>query len=252
MKRIATLTTICIIMIAPATFGAFISDDDTIVSLTKQAVLIVVGKITSVESVQPDMNRAKFYRDVTINVSEVLKGKPNINDETVRFRIDGGTGIDPRTGKSLAEHLSTNIEFPVGDEMILFIHKRTWGRGWPFYDGLYPIMYPFPPQIVDAQVNGKSYTVAQFQLGFFEDKYTMNIPTETAFRFIRAAAKAPDETSLLEDKIRPIQAINMERLRNPPPVESLKFLDMLDTELTKIEALITEKEAQNENPQDSK
>ena len=246
MKRFATLTTICLMMIAHTTSGAFISDDDTIVSLTKQAVLIVAGKITNVQSVQPDMSRAKFYRDVTINVSEVLKGKPNINEKTVQFRIDGGTGIDPRTGKSLTEHLSTNIEFPVGDEMILFIHKRTWGRGWPFYESLYPIMHPYPPQIVDVQANGNTHTVVQFRLGFFEEKYTMNIPTETAFRFIRAAAKAPDETSLLEEKIRPIQAINMERLRNPVPIESPKFIAMLEDELTKIEALIAEREAQTE------
>ena len=248
MKRIAMLSIIFLMVIVQTTFGAYVSDDDTIVSVTKQAVLIIAGKVTSVESVQPDMSRGKVYRDVTITVSEVLKGKPNIDDQTVRFRIEGGTGIHPMNGRVFTEYLSTNIEFPIGDEMILFIIKRTWANGWPFYDGLFPIMHPFPPQIVDVTANGNTQTVAQFQLGFFEEKYTMNIPTETAFRFIRAAAKAPDATSLLEEKIRPIQALNMERMRNPPLIEDAKFIAMLDAELTRIEALIKEMEAQDENP----
>lgn len=40
----------------------------------------------------------------------------------------------------------------------------------------------------------------------------------------------------------------MERLRNPVLIESPKFLAMLDKELTKIEALIKERAAQDENP----
>ena len=190
------------------------------------------------------MSRGKVYRDVTIAVSEVLKGKPNINDETVRFRIGGGTGIHPMTGRVYTEYISTNIEFPVGDEMILFIRKRTWGDGWPFYDGLYPMMYPLPPRIEQVKADEQTYQVAKFRLAFFEEKYSMNIPVETAFRFIKAAVKAPDEVSLLEEKIRPIQAINMERLRAPNPIESPKFLAMLREELTKIESLIKEGEAQ--------
>ena len=109
------------------------------------------------------------------------------------------------------------------------------------------MMYPFPPQIGQVNVDGQTHTVAQFRLAFLEEKYSMNLPVETAFRFIEAAVKAPDEVSLLEEKIRPIQAINMERLRNPKPIESPKFLAMLEEELTKIEALIKEREAQNKN-----
>ena len=248
MKTRITLTSLLLLTLSvPAVFGIYIVGEDTIVRQTKEAVLIVAGKVSDVQYVQPDMSIFRVYTDVTLDVSEVLKGEPNIDEKTVRFRLAGGVGFHPLIGEESRDVISTNMEFPVGEEMILFIIKRTWGNGWPFYNGLYPMMYPVPPQIEQVNVDGQAHTVAQFWLAFFEEKYTMNIPVETAFRFIRAAAKAPDETSLLEEKIRPIQARTMERLRNPPPIESPKFLGMLDEELTKIELLIKERETQDEN-----
>ena len=249
--QIFSLISLLLLTLAvPAALGIYIAGEDTIVKQSKESVLIVAGTITGVQYVQPDMSKFRVYTDVTMEVSKTLKGEPNINDETVRFRIGGGVGIHPMDGEVYEYHISDNMEFAIGDKMILFIVKRTWGLGWPFYDGLYPKMYPYPPQIVDAQVNGQTQTVAQFRLGFFNERYTMNLPVETAFRFIEAAVKAPDEISLLEEKIRPIQASTMERLQNPPAIESPNFLGMLNEELATIEALIKEREAQNEE-QDS-
>ena len=251
--RIFSLTSLLLLTLAvPAALGIYLEGEDTIVKQTKEAVLIVAGKITDVQYVQPDMSKFRVFTDVTMDVSRVLKGEPNIDDRTVRFRIGGGIGIHPVNGEVCEYEISDNLEFITGDEMILFIIKRTWGNGWAFYKGLYPTMYPLPPRIVDATANGQTQSVAQFHLGFFREKYTMNLPVEIAFRFIEAAVKAPDETSHLEEKVRPIQAITMARLQDPPAIESQKFLDMLDEELTKIEALIKEREAQDENAEGNK
>jgi hypothetical protein len=217
-------------------FGIFLSGDNTLVSQTKQAVLIIAGKVSDIQYVYRD----DIYTDVTITVSKTLKGQPNIDKNTVRFRIEGGVW-----GNTLSE-ISTVPKFKVGQELILFLEKRTWGTGWSFYDGLYPLVYPPYPKINTLKENGKEYTVAHFYLAFFKEEYLLKLPLDVAFRLIENAVKAPEEVALLEEKIRPIKDIWKPENRRKQQVESPEFLLMLESELTKIETKIKEKESRIE------
>ena len=217
-------------------FGIFLSGDNTLVSQTKQAVLIIAGKVSDIQYVYRD----DIYTDVTITVSKTLKGQPNIDKNTVRFRIEGGIW-----GNTLSE-ISTVPKFKVGQELILFLQKRTWGTGWSFYDGLYPLVYPPYPKINTLKENGKEYKVAQFYLAFFKQEYLLKLPLDVAFRLIENAVKAPEEVALLEEKIRPIKDIWKPENRRKQQVESPEFLLMLESELTKIETKIKEKESRTE------
>jgi hypothetical protein len=215
-------------------FGIFLSGDNTLVSQTKQAVLIIAGKVSDIQY----LYRGDIYTDVTITVSKTLKGQPNIDKDTVRFRIEGGIW-----GNTLSE-ISTVPKFKVGQELILFLQKRTWGTGWSFYDGLYPLVYPPYPKINTLKENGKKYKVAHFDLT--KQTYLLKLPLEVAFRLIEYAVKAPEEVALLEEKIRPIKDIQKPENRGKQQVESPEFLSMLELELTKIEAKIKEKESRTE------
>ena len=134
----------------------------------------------------------------------------------------------------------------MGQELILFLEKRTWGTGWSFYDGLYPLVYPPYPKINTLKENGKEYTVAHFYLAFFKEEYLLKLPLDVAFRLIENAVKAPEEATRLEEKIRPIKDIQKPENRGKQQVESPEFLSMLELELTKIEAKIKEKESRTE------
>ena len=244
MKTKTILTSLLLlIFVVPNVFGSFLRLDGTLVSQTKQAVLIVAGKITDVHS---DHYYGAIFTDVTITVSKVLKGKPNIDKNTVRFRIPGGESAGEGSWHSNV------IDFPKGGEGIFFIIKRTWGNGWPYYDGLYPIMHPLYPQIrrVFNIKDGKTSEIARFHLHFYEEDYDMYLPVELAYRFIETAVKAPEEVSLLEEKIRPIQARPIQdlvKLRRKRKVESPNFLSMLDSELTIIEKIIKQRETNSAN-----
>ena len=235
MKTRITLTSLLLHLTLTAVnvFGSFyIPADDTIVGRTKRSVLIVAGEVTDVQS---DHLYGAIYTDVTITVSKVLKGEPNIDKHTVRFRVEGGTSAGE------GEFVSTVREFPIGDELILFIYKRDW-RDWA-YDGLYPMMHCYP-EIVTEQVDGQTHKFVWFHLSFFRDRYSMKLPVELAFRFIESAEKTPEAVALLEEKIRAIKDIQAKEHE----VSSAMFLSMLEWELTKIEARIKAKESRDKPP----
>lgn len=242
---IAMLTVTCLTLAPQKVFGSFLVGDDTIVSQTKRAVLIVAGNVSDIQYVQPNSNIARVYTDVTINVSNTLKGTPNIDEDTVRFRIEGGIGIHPLNGRTFIEEVSTVQEFRRGQELILFLEKRTLDDWSKFYGGLYPLMYPPYPKIDKVQVNGEEYKIARFHLAFFHESYRLNIPVDIAFRLIDNAIKAPEDLSLLEEKIRPLKDTTFAKNQGQE-VEPEKFLSMLRTELAKIETKIAEREAADE------
>jgi hypothetical protein len=225
-------------------FGVILSGDYTLVNQTKKAVLVVAGEVSDIQYVQPDLSKGDIYTDVTITVSETLKGKPNIEKNTVRFRIEGGIGIDPLTGKVIGSLLSDVPTFELGQELVIFLEKRWWDE-WTFYDGLYPSVYP-PASVYTLKENEKEYQVAQFLLAFFEQDYLLKLPLNVAVRLIQDAIKAPEEVALLEKKIREIKDIRKPENRVKQKVESSDFLLMLESELTQIEQIIKERERNNE------
>lgn len=227
-------------------FCSILADDYTIVNQTYKAVLIVAGKVSDIQYVQPDLNIGNIYTDVTITVFKTLKGEPNIDKNTVRFRIEGGIGIDPLTGEMIGSSLSHVPTFEMGQELIIFLQKRWWDA-WPFYDGLYPLIYPHAiASIYTLKEKEKEYKVAQFHLAFFEQPYLLNLPLDLAFRFIQNAVKAPEEVTILEKEIREIKDLRKKENQKKQKVESTEFLSMLQSELTKIEEIIKEKERNNE------
>ena len=243
MKTRITLTNLllCLTLTVANVFGSFYRpDDDTIVGRTRDSVLIVAGKVTDLQYVEPDGRGV--YTDVTITVSKVLKGEPNIDDQTVRFRVEGGIMED-----GFALWVSTVSEFPIGDELIFFIQRQTW-RSWA-YDGLYPMMHCYP-KIVTEQVDGQPHEIVRFDLKFFGDEYSINLPVELAFRLIENAIEAPEAVALLEGKIRAIKDIQKEKIRAIKDTQrkehevesSTMFLSILEWELTQIEARIKNKD----------
>ena len=232
-KAILASLFLCLALTTQKGFGSYFVGNDTLVSQTKQAVLIVAGKVSDIQYVY----RGNIYTDVTITVSKTLKGQPNIDKNTVRFRIEGGIW-----GNTISE-ISTVPKFKMGQELILFLQKRTWGTEWSFYDGLYPLHPPYP-RINTLKESGKEYKVAQFYLALFKERYRLKLPVKVAFRLIEYAVKAPEEIALLEEKIRPIKDIRKPENQGKQKVESSEFLSMLESELTKIEGKIKEKKTE--------
>ena len=234
----------CLAVIPAKGLCIILSGDYTLVNQTEKAVLIVAGSVSDIQYVQ--LNNGHIYTDVTITLSKILKGQPNIDEDTVRFRIEGGIGIHPVNGKTVRSFVSDIPTFKVGQELIIFLQRRTWGDGWSFYDGLYPLIHPPYPKISTQEENGEEYKVAQFYLALFRQKYRLKLPVEVAFRLIENAVKAPEDVALLEAEIRPTKDIQRSENQGEQQVESPEFLSMLESKLTEIEAKIRERESASE------
>ncbi len=236
---------VCLTLFTEPGLCAFVAGDNRLVSQTEKAVLIVAGKVSDIRYVQPDLEIARVYTDVTIGVSKTLKGKPNIDENTVRFRLEGGKGIHPLNGRVFGSNVSTTPTFKLDAEVILFIVKRIDDRWSSFYDALYPSVYPPYPTVKTHQQDGNEVKVVSFRLGFYSEKYVLNIPVDLAFRLINMAIKAPEDVAVLEEMIRPIKDIYKPENRSLQ-IESPNFISMLKSELTKIEEKVKEQEAQDE------
>ena len=224
-KLLLMLPFSCPVLFTQAVFGSFLAVDATLVSQTEQAILIVAGKVSDIHYVD---YRGEIYTDVTMSVSKMLKGKPNIDEKTVRFRIEGGrkavSGVRP---------------FKLGQQLILFLKKSTHWLVFNRYDGLYPLMSRPYPQIGKVPATGAK--IARFSFYFDKQEYRLNIPLDMTYRLIDAAIKAPDDVDSLEEQIRAIKAVETPENRGEW-VEPKAFLLMLESELTKIEKKIKERE----------
>ena len=65
--------------------------------------------------------RGRITTDVTIAVTETIKGTPNINNNKVKFMIQGGQAFNPATGKQKDLIITSVPKFAVNDEVLLFM-----------------------------------------------------------------------------------------------------------------------------------
>ena len=89
--------------------------------------LVVKGEVSSIDyvvrqGVMPDGGGA-FTTDITLDVDDVVKGTPNAGEDTVKFMILGGEGLDPQSGKPWRLIVSDQPKFAVDEEVVVFLKK---------------------------------------------------------------------------------------------------------------------------------
>ena len=87
--------------------------------------LIVKGRVTALEGVFRENIRGKITTDVTVTVTETIKGTPNINSNKVKFMIQGGRAVNPATGKTEGLVDTSAPKFRINDEVLLFMVNST-------------------------------------------------------------------------------------------------------------------------------
>ena len=87
--------------------------------------LIVKGRVTALEGVFRENIGGKITTDVTVTVTETIKGTPNINKTQVKFMIEGGAAVNPATGKTQRLFVTGLPKFAVNDEVLLFMVNST-------------------------------------------------------------------------------------------------------------------------------
>ena len=104
-----------------------LNENYALLKMVEECDLVVAGRVSSIdyvvrESVLPD-GRGALTTDITVSVDQVLKGKPNGGEGTVKFMILGGRSVHPETGKRVRMSVSGVPEFTVDEEMLVFLKQ---------------------------------------------------------------------------------------------------------------------------------
>lgn len=199
-------------------------------SYVKMSNTIVVGRVTDIDFVVRPKVDPEITTDFTITVVQVLKGTPNAGNNKVKFTQRGGEYTNQETGKRLKVHLSSQPEFRVGEEILLFLYKGqgNYYKDYP-HDRLQVLRGPYGKlRIRDNKVN--------MVYGMPDDSLKgVELPLEVALKLIEAADKDNDAVKPLENEMKAemVRFVGsnkqlgqglIERLKN----ESKKIIDKAD------------------------
>ena len=167
--------------------------------------LVVKGKVSSIDhvvrqGVMPDGGGA-FTTDITIDVDQALKGTPNASEDTVKFMIMGGEGVDSRTGKPLRLIVSHQPDFDVDEEVVVFLKK-----GDPDDDGSFAKNFPHGRYRLVAGKYGKrpieNGNITMLYGDVDNPTKPVEMPVELALKLGKAFQKDKPAAILLENVIK--------------------------------------------------
>ena len=172
----------------------------------KRAELVFIGTLTGTE--YGTNGTRGFLTDLTFRVDRLIKGEPNIDEDTVKFCIPGGIGLDPVSGEEI-RHWSTmgeafaNLE--VDSTFILMLRENEAIASWmPRRNGLYPVSPSHGVwSVTTKKVNGvPDYYVHMWVTGSERLKtHFLAIPLETFVELLDASITYGDGVDPIADLI---------------------------------------------------
>ena len=204
MKRFAVLASIIGLSVTLCLSNAFGWDSKyrksfALSSFAEIAEIIVVGRVVQKDFVQrvvrPNLGE-HTTTDITVEVTQVVKGTPNAGKKKVKFMYLGGVSTDPVTGDSIEEIHTDEPEFSVGEEILLFLYKPNTKDY---------ALYPHGAVQVLRGNYGKKRIVDDTIMTLYamEDDRLQPVilPLELAIKLIKAADKDKEKVELLEKNI---------------------------------------------------
>ena len=168
-------------------------------SFAETCEIIVVGRVVQkdyVERVLDPADGQQTTTDITVAVTEVVKGTPNAGKKKVKFMYLGGVYTDPIEDVEIQVIHTDQPEFSVGEEVLLFLNKRTTERYalWPH--GRFTVhRRDFGKKLI---VNNEIMTVYAMEDDCLKP---VVLPLALALKLLKAADKDKEKIELLEQDI---------------------------------------------------
>lgn len=182
-------------------------------NMVKHTDLIVHGKVVDTEFVFREHITSKYTTDITIAVDSVVKGTPNINKNTVKFMIEGGSGIHPRTGADLTVEAGHSPDFEIGETVLLFLRKSKRVEMNIPHDGYYVFYGRLGKRKVERNKVSIPYTFKRYIIDEYDGELTgkyidtkkyIKLPVDLVIDIGKASLESYDSVVPLEDKIREV------------------------------------------------
>ena len=166
-------------------------------NLVELSDLIVVGRVTQKDFVRRQNIEGEITTDVTVTVTEVVKGTPNAGTQQVKFIYLGGEYIDPITGELCVVTLTHEPEFSVDEEILLFLYNADGTRyeNYP-YDGVQVSRGDYGKRLI------KDDTVTMLYAMDDDKLKPVEMPLDLAVKLAKAADKEKERVVSLENDIK--------------------------------------------------
>ena len=215
----------------------------SISSMVKLSDLVFAGEVVGMEFVFREDLPPQFTTDITVEVEEMIKGRPNAGANRVKFMIRGGEGIHPTTGETLICIATGAPEFEIGEKVLIFLlkhkrlieHRRLRGLSPPPHEGMAPVWWG-NRKIVDEKVS-VPYTFKErlFDNGQWRDRTrvrNIRLPIDLAKQMVKAALKNAEAISVIEERLRAFAKESPWVQDGPIPDQA--FLDSVKSEIRPI------------------
>ena len=197
LASFVSLTVVLSVLCLPSVYGFSIAPYEkgfSIANVVDDSDLVVFGRVVKKEFVYREM--LGTTTDITIDVREMIKGTPNAGEDRVKFMIEGGEGVDPRTGERFATFVTGTPEFELRELVLLFLVKSGRSESRIPHGG-YRVFYgTYGKRPVKGGSVSLSYTLDN------NDVTGIDLPIGLAIQIAKAAAKDYEAASRLENDIR--------------------------------------------------
>ena len=168
--------------------------DFSIANVVNDSDLVVFGRVIKKEFMFRE--GLGTTTDITIDVRKMIKGTPNAGEDRVRFMIEGGEGVDPRTGERYVSSVTGTPEFELRELILLFLVKRGRSESRIPHGGYYVFYGTYGKRPVKKGKVFLLYTLDN------DDEKGIDLPIGLVIQIAKAAAKDYEAASRLENDIR--------------------------------------------------
>lgn len=128
MKAYVAFTLFLMLLFSPCLSNALMTEfapGYQIATLVQNSDLVVIGRVTNTQFVYRDNIAPNFTTDITLAVETLIKGEPNAGENTVKFMIRGGRGVNPNTGRELIVEAQHSPKFKMNERVLVFLKIST-------------------------------------------------------------------------------------------------------------------------------
>ena len=107
-----------------------------VLDMTEKSDFIAVGTVKLMNAYYTeDVHNGTILTDVLVKIDQLIKGKPNVGSNHVKFAIEGGEAYVAKEDKVLGLDVYPKVEFEIGESVLLFLRiadNEGYFQNWPY------------------------------------------------------------------------------------------------------------------------
>lgn len=220
---VAVVLVLCVLCVSVADGAITSFKPYDIAHVTDACYVMAVGRVVGIEYVERD--DFGLTTDVTLKVSEMIKGETNAGKNRLKFMVLGGVG--EYEGEPAVVRVSDTPTFDLNEKVLVMFDKHTMPGLVVPYGGMFPFQGTYCKRAIDKDDN----VLIRYTFGNDDDRGgAFYLPIDLVVTIAKAAVKDKDATVLVEKDLKD----KLEESVAPDVELTESFVDDLNVRLKKI------------------